>query len=63
VAGGKPDWIKQAKVQTCPNMQRKEGCVLRAHLDRLNINYMKDEGKPFGAGLQEQASNYLKLPG
>ncbi len=22
---------------------------------------MKDEGRPLGAGLQEQASNYLKL--
>ena len=24
-------------------------------------SYMRDEGRPLGAGLQEQASNHLKL--
>ncbi len=23
-------------------------------------NYMKDEGRPFGVGFQDQASNYLR---
>jgi hypothetical protein len=33
-----------------------------AHVDIDGArNYAKDEGKPLGAGLQEQASNHLKL--
>jgi hypothetical protein len=33
-----------------------------AHVDIDGArNYAKDEGRPLGAGLQEQASNHLKL--
>ena len=29
--------------------------------DSVPRSYMRDEGRPLGAGLQEQASNHLKL--
>jgi len=36
--------------------------VRQEHLfDKETINCVRDEGSPLGAGLQEQASNHLKL--
>ena len=36
--------------------------VRQGHLfDKETINCVRDEGSPLGAGLQEQASNHLKL--
>ena len=37
-------------------------CARRAHLFLDGVrNCARDEGKPLGAGLQERASNHLKL--
>jgi hypothetical protein len=54
------------KVQEILNCERytagEKECV-KFHLGSAPRSYTGDEGGPLGAGLQEQASNHLKLHG
>ena len=49
----------------CGEREVRGGCVLRTRPLQLGRErcFTKDEGGPLGVGVQEQASNHLKLLG